>query len=323
MSDDNDQLTAEEQAALDAQRSAPVLEAPAQDAPEAPQAGADGQDPPEGTDPPASDDKRPQMVPHAALHQERTRRQEIERQAAEDRRKYEARFEELLKLVPQPAAPGPATAAEPAMPDFNADPAGYIVATMQRQDATIEQNNSALTELRQQQQQQQIIAAVQQQATAMEADYRAQNPGYDAAISYLRELRGRQLQATGITDPRHIAQQIATEAFQIAVTSLQQGGNPAERLHRMAEASGWTAGGQAAAPPAPVAAQQPGNGNGAPDAAARLLMAQQGQEHARGLGNVRGNGPSPMTAAKLLEMDDGEFLETMKKSKDARRLMGA
>lgn len=319
---DDDQLTAEEQAALDSQRGAPEPEAPVQGAAlETPQEGAEAPEAPEGAEGPAAAERRPQMVPHAALHEERKRRQEIERQAAEDRRKYEARFEEILKLVPQPAAePAPQA---PAIPDVQADPVGHIVGTMQQLGASQEQINQRLAQYQQQQEQQRVIAAVQQQAAALEADYQAQNPDYQNDLNYLRQVRDRQLQAQGMIDPGQRAQQIAAETFQIAAHALQQGGNPAERLHQMAkatrEAAGWT----------PQAAAQAPAGQGAapamavPDQAERLRMVQRGQEQSRGLGNVRGNGPAPMTAAKLLDMDDNAFLEAVKKSKEARRLMGA
>lgn len=319
---DDDQLTAEEQAALDSQRGAPEPEAPVQGAAlETPQEGAEAPEAPEGAEGPAAAERRPQMVPHAALHEERKRRQEIERQAAEDRRKYEARFEEILKLVPQPAAePAPQA---PAIPDVQTDPVGHIVGTMQQLGASQEQINQRLAQYQQQQEQQRVIAAVQQQAAALEADYQAQNPDYQNDLNYLRQVRDRQLQAQGMIDPGQRAQQIAAETFQIAAHALQQGGNPAERLHQMAkatrEAAGWT----------PQAAAQAPAGQGAapamavPDQAERLRMVQRGQEQSRGLGNVRGNGPAPMTAAKLLDMDDNAFLEAVKKSKEARRLMGA
>ncbi len=315
--DDDDKLTAEDQAALDSQRNAPEPEAPAQPPPEAPQEAAEGQEAPEGTEPAPEDDKRPQMVPHAALNQERKRRQEAERQAVEDRRRYEARLEEVLKLVPQPAAQE--TPQGPAIPDVQADPVGHIVGTMQQLGASQEQIKQAIAAQQTQAQQQQLVAAVQQRATAMEADYRAQNPEYDGAMTYLRTLRDRQLQAAGMSDPGRRAQQITAEAFQIAASALQEGGNPAERLHRMAEASGWSGTGGAVSPSAMNDAARQAQ---APDQAARLRMVQQAQEQSRGLGQTRGNGPAPMTAQKLLDMDDDAFLKAIKDSKDARALLG-
>ncbi len=321
--DDNEQLTAEEQAALDAQRNTPEPEAPepAPDAPEAPQEGAGGaEDEAEAPEQPEAG-KRPQMVPHAALHEERKKRQEIERQAAEDRRRFEARVERLLELVPQPAAQPEAPA--PAIPDVQADPVGHIVGTLQQLGASQQQIQQAVEEQRRRAEQQQLVATVQQRAGALEIDYRAKNPGYDDALSHLRQLRDRQLQSQGMMDPAQRAQQIAFETFQIAAMALQQDANPAERLHRMAEASGWTA--PATAMPSEIndAARQ--NAGAAPDQAARLQMVQRGQAHASTLGRVPGNGPSPLTAAKIAEMPDDDFEAIIKvmKSKEARKLMGA
>jgi len=319
----DEQLTADERAALDAQRTAPEPEAPVQDAPETPQEGAGAPEEPEGGEPPPEDGKRPQMVPHAALHQERTRRQETERELAELRRRSEARFEELLKLVPQPGAAAPAEKPIPAIPDVQADPVGHIVGTMQQLGATQQEIQQAVAQQREQQQQMQVVAAVQQRAAAMEADYKAANPEYDSAMTFLKSFRDRQLHAAGMIDPAQRAQQIQNEAFQIAIGALQRGGNPAEMLHRLAEASGWSTGWQPPAAQAPNGQAPLAQAAGAPDEAARLRMVQQGQQQSRGLGGVRGNGPAPMTAQKLLDMDDDAFLETMKNSKDARRLMGA
>jgi hypothetical protein len=310
--DDDEQLTAAEQAALDAQRNAPEPEAPAQDALATPQEGAEIPEGEAGVEPPAIADKR-QGDPAAALVQERERRREVERQAAEDRRKYEARFEELLKLVPQPAQQQAPEA--PAIPDVQTDVVGHIVGTMQQLGASQQQIEREIVEQRQQRQQRQVVATIQQQAAAMETAYRAEHPEYDDAMQYLRDIRAQQLRALGVTDPARIAQQIQADAFDVAVVALREGANPAERLHRFAEASRWT-------PPAAGAPAEPAAA-AVSDQAARLSMVQQGQQHARNLGGVRGNGPSPMTASKLLDMDDDAFLETLKKSKDARKLMGA
>jgi hypothetical protein len=310
--DDDEQLTAAEQAALDAQRNMPEPEAPEPPAAEVPQEGVDASEGEAGAEPAAIADKR-QGDPAAALVQERERRREVERQAAEDRRKYEARFEELLKLVPQPAQQQ--ASPEPAIPDVQTDPVGHIVGTMQQLGASQQQIERALAEQRQQEQQRQVVTTIQQRAAALETAYRAEHPEYDDSMRYLQAVRTRQLQSLGITDPARIAQQIQTDAFQVAVAAIQEGANPAERLQRFAEASGWV-------PPAAGAPAEPAAA-AVPDQAARLSMVQQGQQHARNLGGVRGNGPSPMTASKLLDMDDDAFLETLKKSKDARKLMGA
>ena len=316
--DDNEQLTAEEQAALDAQRSAPEPEETIAQAPaETPQEGAGAAAEQEVAEQPPADGKRPQMVPHAALHQERTRRQEIERQAAEDRRKYEARFEELLKLVPQPAAATAPAQDKPALPDPQQDPAGYIIADMQQKGASIEEIKQQLAVFNQERQQQQVVATVIQRARHAENVFRQEVPDYDQGLSYLRELRDKQLSVL-VPDPTMRAAQIEQEYLTISAHALQHGSNPADIVYRMAQASGYR--------PADASGTQPPIAEPAataPSQAERLQMVQRGQEQSRGLGNVRGNGPSPITAAKLLDMEGDKFLEFIKTNKEARRLMGA
>ena len=301
-------LTAEEQAALDAQRDAPEPEAFAQEPTEAPQGGAGEAEPGEGVEQPAAD-KRPQMVPHAALHEERERRKETERKLAEVERRAEERFKVLLeKLGPQTP---PAQAETPAIPDVQADPVGHIVGTMRQLGASQEQINQELVAYRQREQQAQAIAAVQQHAVASEAAYRSQAPDYDAAVDYLKQFRDRQLVAAGVTDPTRRNAIIMQEALQISAQAMQEGANPAERFYRLSEASGYTR-----------QAQQAQQAEQTPDPAAQIQRIARGQEQARSLGNTRGNGPTPMTAQKLLEMSDAEF-DKIKDSPQVRSLMGA
>ena len=302
-------LTAEEQAALDAQRDAPEPEVgpapPVQEAAETPQEGAGTQ---EGQEDAPGKPLPP--VPYERFKEANDRRKEVERQAAEDRRKWEERFNHLLERVGQPQTPS-AQPETPAIPDVQADPVGHIVGTMRQLGASQEQINQELVAYRQREQQAQAIAAVQQHAVASEAAYRSQAPDYDAAVDYLKQFRDRQLVAAGVTDPTRRNAIIMQEALQISAQAMQEGANPAERFYRLSEASGYTR-----------QAQQAQQAEQAPDPAAQIQRIARGQEQARSLGNTRGNGPTPMTAQKLLEMSDAEF-DKIKDSPQVRSLMGA
>lgn len=317
------ELTAEDRAALDAQRGAPVAEAPVEDAAqipaETPQEGAGAQEAAAGVEQ-AAGKTEPPAVPYERFKEANDRRKEIERQAAEDRRRYEARLEEVLKLVPQPGQ-SEAKPAEQPLPDYNQDPAGYIVANMQRQGATIEQIHQELSRYKQREQEQQLITAVIARADAAEKEYKIEHPEYDAAFAHLQQFHDGYLRSQGWVDPVQRAQKLMADKFAVVAAALQQGVNPAERLHRMAEAAGW----KPAAPPPHEAFVAERPAAAVPTPAEQIQMAQRGQEHARALGAVRGNGPAPMTAAKLLEIPDDNFDEIIKamRSKAARPLMGA
>ena len=164
MSDDN-QLTPEEQAALDAQRNAapepaeePAAAAP-QEGAEAPEGEAAGQAQPEP-------DKRPQMVPHAALHEERERRKQAEARAAETERRSEERMRMLLeKLGPQPD-----TTPAPQIPAVDQDPVGHIVGNIADIRGQVQNLAQATAAQQEQAQRAQAVQALQQQALAHRPD---------------------------------------------------------------------------------------------------------------------------------------------------------
>jgi len=299
-------LTAEEQAALDAQRNAPEPKALAQELTETPQEGAGEAEPGEGVEQAAAD-KRPQMVPHAALHEERERRKETERKLAEVERRAEERFKVLLeKLGPQTP---PAQVETPAIPDVQADPVGHIVGTMRQLGASQEQINQEVAAQRQRAQEAQLVSYVRTQASAHEREFRRDTPDYNDAVDYLKGIYDAQLAANGITDPGQRELMVQQEAIKISAMAIQQGANIAERFYNLAKATGYR----------PQQAQQ---AEQTPDPAAQIQRIARGQEQARSLGNTRGNGPTPMTAQKLLEMSDAEF-DKIKDSPQVRSLMGA
>lgn len=309
MSDDN-QLTPEEQAALDAQRNAapepaeePAAAAP-QEGAEAPEGEAAGQAQPEP-------DKRPQMVPHAALHEERERRKQAEARAAETERRSEERMRMLLeKLGPQPD-----TTPAPQIPAVDQDPVGHIVGNIADIRGQVQNLAQATAAQQEQAQRAQAVQALQQQALAMEVDYRRDNQEYEPAVNFLANLRNQQLMAAGVVNPAERQAIINQEAMAIAWRAMQSQQNPAEVLHAIAKASGFAA--------APPAANGGGQAPAASDPSQKLDAIERGQQAARSLSNVRGSGPSPITATKLQEMSNDDFLKMMEKPPaEVRRLMG-
>jgi len=296
-------LTAEEQAALDAQRNALEPEALAQEPTETPQEGAGTQEDQEG-----APGKPLPPVPYERFKEANDRRKEVERQAAEDRRKWEERFNHLLERVGQPQPP-PAQAETPAIPDVQADPVGHIVGTMRQLGASQEQINQEVAAQRQRAQEAQLVSYVRTQASAHEREFRRDTPDYNDAVDYLKGIYDAQLAANGITDPGQRELMVQQEAIKISAMAIQQGANIAERFYNLAKATGYR----------PQQAQQ---AEQTPDPAAQIQRIARGQEQARSLGNTRGNGPTPMTAQKLLEMSDAEF-DKIKDSPQVRSLMGA
>lgn len=300
--DDNDinALTAEEQAALDSEReeAAQAREAPPEPAQE-PEAEAPEQ---EALDERA--DSRPKMVPHAALHEERERRKEIERQTAEKEKQWEQRYNMLLQRF----APPQQQQAEqpPPLPDREKDPVGYLEALAleaKREAAAVQQ---ALQQRGQHDQQAQVIATIQQHATAAEMQFRQKAPDYDAAVAHLVSARHRQLELAGYSAPADRQALIAQEAMGLAARAMQERRDPAEIIYALAKEFGY-------APPQQTPQQQP-------DPEAQLQAVARGQQQARAsLSSARGAGPSAVTGETIAKMTEEQFNGWYEKATKAQR----
>lgn len=312
------EMTAEETAQLDQMRADDVapIDNTTQDAPPADdvgeQAPAD-----DGGQPPA--DERQKYVPHAALHEERERRKAVEAQAAQERQRFEERFNMLLQRVapPQPAAPQQQQQAPEPIPDIATDPVGHIVGTISQQNRMIAQQEQVLRDVvqvlsiaGQQNQQSQVVNQVRQHAMALEREFSAQTPDYAQAVAFLGEHRHKELESLGWTDPAERQNMIMQEADGIAHRALSTGRNPAEVVYGLAKYRGFQA------PAAQV--QTPTQ-----DTGQRLETINRGQQqNARSLGNARGAAPLPMTGQRLLEMSDDDFENAMK-TPEGRAQLGA
>lgn len=300
----SDELSTEEQSQLDQMRDEPDSAAEP--------AAAEPGEPGEPAAEPAADG-RPRMVPHAALHEERLRRQATEKDLA-DARKERQTLEERTNLLlqrMQPAAQPTQQQATAEIPDVATDPVGHIVAKMNQQQGVIEQLVQAYVGAAQQQQMAQAGATIQQRAQALEAEFRAATPEYDAGAAFLADARNRELIAAGWSDPAERRTLISQEAFGLAQRAIQNNRNPAEVVLELAKIRGF----------APAAAG--GDGAGAPAAAnagQRIANAAAGQRQAgTSLSNTRGGGaPAPMDAQRLVNMDAAEFTDFLDKASPAQ-----
>lgn len=296
--DDNEKLTTEEQALLDEMAAAedPAPDEQVEAAPEE-QPEAEGQQP-----------ERPKMVDQRALVEERERRREIERQYAEDKRRWEERFNQVLQRVGQPAQPQPEqTAQKPPIPDRTTDPVGYLEAQAAEAKAEAAAVRQELAQRRQVEDQARIVSTIQQHAVVAEQQFRSTTPDYDAAVAHLRGVRDKELELAGVSNPMERHHLMAQEALAVSARALQDNRNPAEVIYNIAKVRGY----------APQPAQQPGE---------RLQNINRGQQQSRAsLGNVRGSGPTGLNINTVLDMDDAAFGKWLEKAtpEQKRSVMGA
>lgn len=327
----DDGLTAAEQAVMDADRNAELEENAATGQtgettpPPADDGAGDGDTGAEGDGAAPATEGQPQrqgMVPHAAMHEERTRRQDVERQLAEERlarqeeRRARQTLEERTNLIlerfaapqQQPTQAGPML---PEIPAFDQDPAGHILGQVRQQGAILGELVQAVTGQNRQNEAQAGVQQLTVRAAAMEREFAAANPDYDKASAHLFDMRRQELMAAGWSDPAEIHTMMVNEATGLAARALQQGRNPAEVVYQLAKLRGYNG--------APAGGEAPGNGAQLPAAAeGQLRTIAAGQQQSR---PVRGSGPVPLTAARLAEMSPEEFSKMMQK-KEGRDLMG-
>lgn len=273
----------------------------------------------ETSQPERTDDR---TVPIAEMMHERERRKAVVDELAAERKArqtLEERTNLLLQRINQaPAQPqtAPKEPEKPVIPELAADPVGHIVGNIAAQQRELEAAQKAQVEQRQMLEQIAARTQLVQYAQAMEADFRSQNPDYDAAINHLTAMRHKVLEALGHREPVQRMQIIQQEGLGLAWNAIQQGRNPAEALYEIAKINGYAP--QKAAEEAKPSEQEviP------PDPAARLRNIAAGQQQARSLGNSRGTGPAPLTAQRLLEMSEKDFAK-MLDNPEAMALLGS
>lgn len=283
---DIDDLSAEESAALEAERTeqpvaeeteAEALEGAPEDEPAEPPAEEAA-----GDDAPAKPPKG--FVPHGALHSEREARK-----AAEERAKqFESRLFELLKQQ-QPAPEQKPPEPEP-MPDPIADPEAFSKWQGKQFETLKNQTEQAQKVYAQQQQMEQLRAYAQQAQQA----FLAEKPDFLDAHSFLRQSRQRELTAAGY-DAQAIAQMVARDEAIIVANAMQRGQNPAAIAYQIAEARGYR----------PTAAD---TGDKGAQALESLAQTQKKAAAARSLGAAAGGSSThEYTQAQILKMSEAEY----------------
>lgn len=305
--DDNETLSAAEQAQMDEMRAADApegSEAPAEPS-SPPPAAEPGQEPAagEGEAPAAEAPPRQQMVQLAALHEERERRKDAEHRA----KVLEERTNLILQRFNQQPAAQQVADAPKAPPPLDQDPVGHIVGQQQLQGQALQQVARLLQAQEQEQKRSVEITGIQQQAVALEQEYRATTPDYDAAVAHLLASQEGELLISGFTDPVLRRKVLSEQALGTVIRSLQRGKNPAETIYELAKARGYTAA-KPAAEAAPAAAT---------DKIGQIAAGQQ----QRSLGQARGSGPAALNAQRLIELSDAEFLKILD-TPEGRDLMG-
>ena len=180
--------------------------------------------------------EKEKFVPHQALHEERQRRKELQRetdQLKQNQAVLNDRFQQLWQVVqPQQQAP------QFRDPKTDTDP---MEALAHNQAILAQQAQEAAQHRQQNEQRNQIQEHARRLtgwASAKAQEYAQENPDFPEAYKHIRMVRAQELQAMGYTGPE-LVERLHNEELNVFHEAQQRGLNPAEIAFNMAKAAGW------------------------------------------------------------------------------------
>ncbi len=237
------------------------------------------------------------VVKLAALHEERTRRKEVERQHRQTQQELaelRGKFSVLDKIVTPPAA-------EP--PTVETDIFGVVKNTTTTVDDIKKRLDARDAALAEQAKRNELIDAYKVDA----AQFASKTPDFMPAYEHLLASRSQELIALGHDTHQAVHKALLDDEFAIAQMALASRRSPAEVIYALAKLRGY----------APKAA----TGGAAADKLAKIAEGQQANKSFAAAGG--GTGDADMTAEALLKMPMDEFEAWCTKNpKRAQRLMG-
>lgn len=286
-------LTADESAAMEAMKADTGPEVDVADVVDVPEAPAPVETPAPVAEAPAPEADRPPpgMVPQGALHQERERRKETERQFQELQRQF---AEIQAKLNPPP---------EIVVPDPVLQPEAF-------KQFQIDQIKQRAAENAQREQQARESAAEQQIMARVNHDvqqFRAMTPDYDQAFQHAVKVRREELAFYG-NSPEQVDQQIEVDVRAIVQQAYTQGKNPGQVFYDYAKMRGFSS--------APAAQ---------PQAAVQVQALAEAQRQTQSLAPAGGpSNDGGVTIETLSKMSEAELAAMPKAKRDAmmQKVMG-
>ena len=276
---DTETLTDEQAMQLEEQERE-AEQASTEPAPEQPE--ADGADTSEAEAEPEGG-KEQKMVPLAALHESRAKAKELQQEVqkaqalAEEARAKSDQIERTWQAMQERMA-SQERSKEPELPSFEEKPLDHLNARLQ-QVADAQQQQTAY------QQQAAAQQALVQKISGHEAAFRQANPDYYDAVGFAKTARMNELRILGVPEGQ-LRQAVDAEAAQLAVQTMQNGGNPAQVFYEYAKHRGY-------APPT-----QPTNGG------ATVTDINEIRQQTKALGSGGGKPPTNMPSVTQIAAKD-------------------
>lgn len=222
-------------------------------------------------------------VPHAALHQERERRKEVQQQLealkaqSQQSSVLEARLNQLEALAKEP---------EVELPSYDEDPAENLNARLMAQENAMAQSQQSE---QQQRAEQEFMGNYRSQAQ----QFATNQKDFGEAYNYAQSKRVEVYKVLGYTD-QEVAGMVNQDERAFVYKAMQDGVNPAERIYALAKSQGYSAEAQ-------------------PAGESSIETIERGQAQ-KSLGS-NGGAPKRTTLESLASMSDDDFAEATKDGK--------
>jgi hypothetical protein len=229
-----------------------------------------------------SQPKQDKKVPYGALHEERERRKELQRQVQEIQRKNQ-RMEETFQQMMQRLQYGQQQP-QYQQPTYEEDPLGTLKAKTENLERFLAQQQQAVQyQAQMEQQQSQFINRYQRSAEAFIQD----KPDFKEAYQHLVSTKLQEYQEAGYTgeQAKHLLHE---DEAAIVAKAYQDGVNPAERIYKIAKMRGF--------------------GGGTRSNEQRLNQLEKGVQASKSLSSTPGkSGKAAMRLEEIAELPDEEF----------------
>lgn len=250
-----------------------------------------------------TDDKQSEFERNykAAMHEERERRKELQRQL-DEQRNQSAQVQHVLNRILERAN----QQAAPQAPDFNVDPIEALRHNQEALARALEHQNMTLTQRQQYEQQQnqynQFVNRYQQSA----AEFANETKDFKQAYDYLREVRQKEYLEAGYNLAE--AQRLFVEdELAVAAKAYQDGVNPADRVYKLAKLRGYQ--------------QQQATQNQTQNTDKKLQTLEKGVQASKSLNNLSGQGEKQVTLEALAHMNDDELDEYLDSNKNWNKIL--
>lgn len=242
--------------------------------------------------------KKDNLVPHQALHEQRERRKAAEKRARDleiENAKFRERFTIIKELQSKDEPKGPPKPEEDIFGAFEHLSKNFETVQKRLDDGEAAKKQDA--------QRNELVGHYKNDA----AKFTTANPDFKDAYNHLLGSRARELMALGYEDQTELETALRNEEMSIAQMAFEKGKSPAEVIYSLAKERGY----KKSDPKA--------------DTEAKLDTIERGAALNKSLSSAGGSsGDTEMTAERLLTMPNEDFEAWCSKNPSkAKRLMGA